>query len=112
MYSACENRTTSSKVAPEISYSGPTYIAIHSGNHDSSTAYSHGRDLVLKLEEFLNIVKNEGEVKPVGIIFSDGGPDENLRFYILRSINLTRFLFLPMHPVCPPTTKWREEWLH
>ena len=82
VYSACEIRTTSSKVAPEISYLGPTYIAIRSGKHDSSTAYSHGRDFdhVLKLEEFQSIVKNEGEVKPVAMIFSDGGPDENPRF--------------------------------
>ena len=82
VYSACEIRTASSKVAPEISYLGPTYIAIRSGKHDSSTAYSHGRDFdhVVKLEEFQSIVKNEGEVKPVAMIFSDGGPDENPRF--------------------------------
>ena len=82
VYSACEIRTTSSKVAPESSYLGPTYIAIRSGKHDSSTAYSHGRDFdhVVKLEEFQSIVKNEGEVKPVAMIFSDGGPDENPRF--------------------------------
>ena len=82
VYSACEIRTTSSKVAPEISYLGPTYIAIRSGKHDSSTAYSHGRDFdhVVKLEEFQSIVKNEGEVKPVAMIFSDGGPDENPPF--------------------------------
>ena len=82
VYFACEIRTTSSKVAPEIFYSGPTYIAIHSGKHDSSTAYSHCRDFdhVLKLEEFQSIVKSDGEVKPVATIFLDGGPDENRRF--------------------------------
>ena len=82
MYSACEIRTTFSKVAPKISYSGPTYIAIRSSKHSSSTAYSHGRDFdhVLKLEEFRSIVKNEGEVKPAAMTFSDGGPDENARF--------------------------------
>ena len=82
VYSACEIRTTSSKVVPEISYSGPTSIAIRSGKHDSSTAYSHDRDFdhVLKLEEFQSIGKNGGEVKPVAMIFSDGGPDENPRF--------------------------------
>ena len=85
-YSACEICTTSSKVALEISYSGPTYIAIRSGKrsgkHNSSAAYYHGRDFdhVLKLEEFQCIVKNEGEVKPVAMIFSNGGPDENPRF--------------------------------
>ena len=82
VYSACEIRTTSFKVAPEISYLGPTYIAIRSGKHDSSTGYSHGRDFdhVLKLEEFQSIFKNEGEVKRVAMIFSDGGPDKNPRF--------------------------------
>ena len=122
VYSACEIRTTSSKVAPEISYLGPTYIAIRSGKHDSSTAYSHGRDFdhVVKLEEFQSIVKNEGEVKPVAMIFSDGGPDENPRFPKTLDVAVQHFkkhkfdalLFLPMHPVCPPTAKWREEWLH
>ena len=78
VYSACEIRTTSSKVAPEISYSGPTSIAIRSGKHDSSTAYSHDRDFdhVLKLDEFQSIGKNGGELKPVAMIFSDGEPDE------------------------------------
>ena len=79
VYAACEIRSTSSKTAPEISYSGPTYIAIRSGKHDSSTAYSHGRDFdyALVLEEFQSVVKNDGEIKPVAMIFSDGGPDEN-----------------------------------
>ena len=79
VYAACKIRSTSSKTAPEISYSGPTYIAIRSGKHDSSTAYSHGRDFdyALELEEFQSVVKNEGEIKPVAMIFSDGGPDEN-----------------------------------
>ena len=50
VYSAFEFCATSSKVVLEISYSGPTYIAIHSGKHDSSTAYSHGRDFNLVLK--------------------------------------------------------------
>ena len=122
VYSACEIHTTFSKVAPEICYSGPTCIAIRSGKHDSSTAYSPGRDFdhVLRLEEFQSIVKNEGEVKPVAMIFSDGGPDENPRFPKTLDVAVQHFkkhkfdalLFLPMHPVCPPTAKWREEWLH
>ena len=54
VYAACEIHSTSSKTAPEISYSGPTNIAIRSGKHDSSTAYSHGLDFdyALELEEF------------------------------------------------------------
>ena len=50
VYAACEIRSTSSKTAPEIFYSGPTYIAIRSGKHDSSTAYSRGRDFDYALE--------------------------------------------------------------
>ena len=82
VYAACKIRSTSSKTAPEISYSWPTYIAIRSGKHDSCTAYSHGRDFdyALELEEFQSVVKNEGEIKPVAMIFSGGGPDENPRF--------------------------------
>ena len=37
-----------------VGYSGPTYIAIRSGKHSSSTAYSHGLDFqrLLELPEF------------------------------------------------------------
>ena len=34
LYAACEIFATSSKAIPEISYSGPRYIAICSGQHD------------------------------------------------------------------------------
>ena len=89
---ACETRT-SSTVVPKISYSSPTYIAIRSGKHDSSTAYSHGSefDHVLKLKEFQSIVKSEGEVKPVAMIFSDGGPDENPRFPKTPDVTVQQF---------------------
>lgn len=64
-----------------ISYSGPTYIAIRSGKHDSSTAASHAVDFerLLELPEFESTMKFQGAVKPVIIINSDGGPDENPR---------------------------------
>lgn len=63
------------------SYSGPTYTAIRSGKHDSSTAASHAVDFerLLELPEFESTMKFQGTVKPVIIINSDGGPDENLR---------------------------------
>ena len=79
VYAACEIRATSSKSDPEISYSEPTYIAIRNGKHDSSTAYAHGADFdeVLKLEQFKDIVEHDGIIKPIGLVFSDGGPDEN-----------------------------------
>ena len=38
-----------------IGYSGPTYIAIRSGKHDSSTAFSHASDFerLIGLKEYL-----------------------------------------------------------
>ena len=59
------------QVNPEITYSGPTYIAIRSGKHDSSTAYTHGRDYdqLMGLKEFNKVVKHETVVKPVGMFF-------------------------------------------
>ena len=38
VYPACEIKSRSSKADPEMTYSGPTYIAIKIGKHDSSTA--------------------------------------------------------------------------
>ena len=83
VYAGCEIRPTSARGDPEITYSGPTYIAVRSGKHESSTAYTHGRDIrhVLELNEFAGLVKNEeGIVKPIAIFLSDGGADENPRF--------------------------------
>ena len=66
-----------------LSYSGPTHIAIRSGKHDSSTAFTHLHDFaeLMELEDFKGLAKTEeGEAKPIVMIFVDGGPDENPRF--------------------------------
>ncbi|KAG5862642.1 hypothetical protein JTB14_012265 [Gonioctena quinquepunctata] len=66
-----------------VGYSGPTYIAIRSGKHSSSTANTHAQDFetLLELEEFRPLAKTgHGLVKPVVIMTVDGGPDENLRY--------------------------------
>ena len=66
-----------------VSYSGPTYVAIRSGKHSSSTAASHAQDFerLLSLESFDSITKTStGEVKPVLMVSVDGGPDENPRY--------------------------------
>ena len=67
-----------------VSYSGPTYVAIRSGKHASSTAYSHVLDVerLLNLEIFQEFIKcpDSDLVKPVLIIVVDGGPDENPRY--------------------------------
>ena len=83
VYGACEIKASSTKTDPQITYSGPTYISIRSLKHDSSTAYSHGYDFehVMEMPEFESFVKNsDGKFKPIGVLFVDGGPDENPRF--------------------------------
>ena len=93
VYAACEIHATSSKSDPEISYSGPTYIAIRSGKTDSSAAYTHGPDFdeVLKLEQFKDIVEHDGIIKPIGLVLSDGGPDEKTRFPKILDVNIQHF---------------------
>lgn len=83
VYALCEVKPNEMGRPEAVSYSGPTYIAIRSGKHSSSTATSHAQDLdtVITLEPFYNFMKNgNGEVKPVLIISSNGGPDENPRY--------------------------------
>ncbi|KAJ6643287.1 hypothetical protein Bhyg_08245, partial [Pseudolycoriella hygida] len=65
-----------------VEYTGPTYIAIRSGKHSSSTAFSHCLDFerLVELPEFEDITKDNGVVKPVLILSVDGGPDENPRY--------------------------------
>ncbi|KAG5875934.1 hypothetical protein JTB14_036467 [Gonioctena quinquepunctata] len=66
-----------------VGYSGPTYIAIRSGKHSSSTANTHAQDFetLLELEEFRPLAKTDhGLVKPVVIMTVDGGSDENPRY--------------------------------
>lgn len=64
-----------------ITYTGPTYVAIRSGKHSSSTAFSHARDLenMMSMDKFAPFLKNGTAVKPILIITVDGGPDENPR---------------------------------
>jgi len=66
-----------------VTYSGPTYISIRSGKHDSSTAFTHGDDFnrLVNLPEMSGeVFAEDGQVKPVLVISSDGGPDENPRY--------------------------------
>nr|XP_043066048.1 uncharacterized protein LOC122321057 [Drosophila bipectinata]XP_043066049.1 uncharacterized protein LOC122321057 [Drosophila bipectinata] len=66
-----------------VGYSGPTFISIRSGKHSSSTAGTHARDFdsIVKLESFKSLARTEeGLVKPVVTLTSDGGPDENPRY--------------------------------
>ncbi|KAJ6639792.1 hypothetical protein Bhyg_12539 [Pseudolycoriella hygida] len=65
-----------------VGCSGPTYIAIRSGKHASSTAFSHSTDIekLMEMPHFDKIAKCNGIVKPVFIITVDDGPDENPRY--------------------------------
>ena len=63
----------------KISFSGPTYIAIRSQKHDSSTAESHQQDFdsLLGLEEFKSSTDGTGGmIKPLIFVAVDSGPDE------------------------------------
>jgi hypothetical protein len=79
-----------------VGYSGPTYIAVRSGKHSSSTAFAHGLDFerLLEIPEFEEITKNviDKTVKPIFIFSVDGGPDENPRFQKVINIATHHFL--------------------
>lgn len=78
-----------------VSYSGPTHVAIRSGKHSKSTAYSHARDLnhLFELSDFDSFLKTtSGDPKPVLILSVDGGPDENPRFQKNIEIAIHHFL--------------------
>ncbi|CAG8827039.1 33750_t:CDS:1, partial [Racocetra persica] len=69
--------------ADAVTYSGPTFIKIRSGKHDSSTAYSHGKDFddLMNEEQLHNYTTTTNEQpKPVVVLLSDGSPNENLRY--------------------------------
>jgi len=79
-----------------VSYSGPTYVAIRSGKHSSSTALSHASDFhrLLHQSTFEELLKDKttGLVKPVMIVTVDGGPDENPRYEKVITVAIDHFL--------------------
>ncbi|BFZ05261.1 hypothetical protein BsWGS_08300 [Bradybaena similaris] len=79
-----------------VTYSGPTYIAIRSGKHCSSSAYAHGLDYerLLELEEFDSLTKDPSNklVKPVLIMSVGGGPDENPRYQKVIDVAIHHFV--------------------
>ena len=70
------------------------HIVIRSGKHDSSTAYTHDRDLdkLLTLAQFDTVTKKDPQVKPI-VISSVGGPDENPRFPKTLGFAIDHFKF-------------------
>lgn len=77
-----------------VSYSGPTFIAIRSGKHSSSTALSHALDFeeLLEKQEFDIVTKTpHGHIKPVMMLTVDGGPDENPRYAKVINVAIHHF---------------------
>ena len=93
VYADCEIRSPTAWADPEISYSGPTYVAIRNGKHDSSTAYSHGKDFnhAMEMKEFQELVKVDDVTKPIATILCNGGPDENPRFPKTLNVSIQHF---------------------
>lgn len=93
VYAACI--INPEKFTDAVSYSGPTYVAIRSMKHDSSTAFTHGRDLerLKSVDNFKPFMcTSDGQVKPIFIVASDGGPDENPRFPKTLQVAVARFI--------------------
>ncbi|CAG8469436.1 7293_t:CDS:2 [Dentiscutata erythropus] len=65
VYTVLDIQEDKYRQAEAVTYSGPMFIKIRSSKHDSSTAYSHGKDF------------DDLMPKPVVVMISDGGPDEN-----------------------------------
>lgn len=96
VYAGCRVNETKPIGQPDgVSYSGPTYVAIRSGKHSSSTAATHAQDFerLLTLDNFKSILKTpSGVVKPVLIFTVDGGPDENPRYQKVIAYAVRHFL--------------------
>jgi len=78
-----------------VTYSGPTYIAIRSGKHASSSSFAHGLDFerLLQLEEFYNITRVAWQnIKPIVVFSVDGGPDENPRYQKVIDVAIHNFV--------------------
>ena len=73
VYASCRKNKDGS-----VGYNGPTYIAIRSGKHDTSSAASHIEDFrsLLSLNEFKDDSLKDGVLQPMLFVSVDGGPDE------------------------------------
>lgn len=83
VYAGCIIKENNMGKPIAVTYSGPTYIAVRSGKHSTSNASTHAQDFkkLMELDNFKDIFFDEfGNTKPIVMISSDGGPDENPRF--------------------------------
>ena len=78
VYAAVKIKSNMMGQPKAVGYSGPTYIAIRSGKHSSSTSETHAvaLDRLFELDAFKDFIKINNGMKPVVIITTDGGPDE------------------------------------
>lgn len=77
-----------------VTYSGPTFIAVRSCKHSSSDALTHSNDFdrILQSANFEPYCKmDDGSIKPVVMISTDGGPDENPRYNKVINMAVQRF---------------------
>ena len=81
VYGLCNIDAGTFGKAKGVKYKGPTYIKIRSGKHDSSTTYDHGNDILSMYDDphFKAHLFHANKPKPVLIIRTDGGPDQNIR---------------------------------
>ena len=110
VYGICNIDGGSFGDAKGIKYSGPTFIKIRSGKHDSTTTYDHGND-VLEMyndSQFKPHLWSARKPKPVLVIRTDGGPDQNVRylstikmyFNIWKKLDLDLLLISMSAPGC------------
>lgn len=69
----------------------PTYIASRSGKNDLSTTYTHSREIDHLFDLFKDIFTSGNSVKPIGMIFCDGCPDETPRFPKILDVAIQQF---------------------
>ena len=71
-----------------VKYSGPTYVAIRSGKHDTSDAWSHETDILrtFELESFKSTLYHENQLKQVIIWESDGAADQQAKSDKIKNI--------------------------
>ena len=87
---------------------GLTYVAVRSGKHDTSNAETHAIDIdnILKHDAFKSACKTHfGSIKPILIITSDGGPDENPRYEKVIKHSIEKFKKYDLDAVYVVTNK-------
>eukprot|EP01083_Nonionella_stella_P043785 118176_1 len=69
------------KKSKVLKYCGPTYVAVRSGKHDTTDAFSHGIDMLrtFGLDSFKKVLYYKGVIKSCIFWESDGANDESVK---------------------------------